>query len=257
MASGLTDATKTGLALVGGVSLLKTIKDLLPKKGAIPTTYSDAPVRWGGKEDYRVKIKVPDSYHTDFTSGYQYELAGRNGGIIFPYTPSISFDTSANYSNLAPMHSNYSYYSYKNSQIGAISISGRFSVANDKEAIIYLSAVHLLRALTKMRFGSDSDAGAPPPVCRLFAYGDYMLNNVPVAVSSFKQEFPTDVDYYRLSADENENPLIGVHQFGQNFVPVLSTLSLTLLPMYSRAEQATFGVDSFLNSNSLRKGGFL
>lgn len=248
MADGLTDATKIGIAAVAVGGILALVKGT-PGRGTDPNAVPDS-VAWSGETDFRVKIKVPDSYITEFTSGYNSELQ-RLGGIIFPYTPSISFDTSANYSNMAPMHSNYTYYSYRNSQVGAISISGRFSVENDVDAVIYLSTVHLLKSLTKMRFGTDSDAGAPPPVCRLFAYGDYMMNNVPVAVSSFKQDFPTDVDYYRLNSSGYRHP------FGQNFVPIMSSLSLTLLPMYSRYEQTGFGVDSFLTSNALRKGGFL
>jgi len=248
MAEGLTDATKIGIAAVAVGGILALVKGT-PGQGTDPNAVPES-VTWSGEKDFRVKIKVPDSYITEFTSSYNSELQ-RLGGIIFPYTPSISFDTSANYSNMAPMHSNYTYYSYRNSQVGAISISGRFSVENDVDAVIYLSTVHLLKSLTKMRFGTDSDAGAPPPVCRLFAYGDYMMNNVPVVVSSFKQDFPTEVDYYRLNSREY------IHPFGQNFVPIMSSLSLTLLPMYSRYEQTGFGVDSFLKSNALRKGGFL
>jgi len=250
MADGLTDATKTGLALTAGLAVYKAF--FAPKAGAVSDPNAkDASVTWAGAEDFRCRIKVPASYLTAYTSGAASDELATLGGIIFPYTPSISFDNSANYSNQSPMHSNYTYYSYRNSQVGAISVSGRFSVENDKDAMIYLSTVHLLKSLTRMKFGTDADAGAPPPVCRLFAYGEYMLNNIPVAISSFKQEFPTDVDYYRLDKDANLNP------FSQNFVPVISTLSITLLPMYSRAEQATFGVDSYLNSNALRRKGFL
>jgi hypothetical protein len=247
MADGLTDATKTGLALTAGLAVYKAF--FAPKAGAVPDPNAkDASVTWAGAEDFRCRIKVPESYITGYTSGYGGALTAL-GGIIFPYTPSISFDNSANYSNQSPMHSNYTYYSYRNSQVGAISVSGRFSVENNKDAMTYLATVHLLRSLTKMKFGIDADAGAPPPVCRLFAYGNYMLNNIPVVVSNFKQEFPTDVDYYKLDNS---------WQYGQNtFIPIMSTLSVTLLPMYSRAEQATFGVDSYLGSDDLRKKGFL
>jgi hypothetical protein len=250
MATGISDATKYGLLAVGVGALLKAF--VAPKDPG-PDPNARTSVSWAGEEDWRVRIKVPQSYLTNYTRGYDNELKNI-GGIIFPYTPSISFDTTANYGNISPTHSNYTFYSYRNSQIGAISISGRFSVENNRDALIYLSTVHLLRSLTKMKFGNDPDAGAPPPVCRLFAYGDYMLNNVPVAISSFKQDLPTDVDYYRISAI---TPGVGPTYQGQNFVPVLSTLSITLLPMYSRAEQAKFSVNSYINNNALRKGGFL
>jgi hypothetical protein len=247
MADGLTDATKTGLALTAGLAVYKAF--FAPAGGAVvDPNAKEASVTWAGAEDFRCRIKVPKSYLTSYTIGYGGDLDALDG-VIFPYTPSISFENSANYSNQAPMHSNYTYYSYRNSQVGAISVSGRFSVENNKDAMTYLATVHLLRSLTKMKFGTDTDAGAPPPVCRLFAYGNYMLNNIPVVVSNFKQEFPTDVDYYKLDNS---------WQYGQNtFIPIMSTLSVTLLPMYSRAEQATFGVDSYLGSDDLRKKGFL
>lgn len=244
----LDDTAKVGLAVTGALALYKLFA---PGKGAMTDANARPTVSWAGDEDFRVRITVPESYLTAYTSGGRSNQLSTLKGIIFPYTPSISLDHSANYTNQSPMHSNFTFYSYRNSQVGAISISGRFSVENDDDAQMYLSTVHLLKSLTKMRVNMDVDAGAPPPVCRLFAYGDYMLNNVPVVVSSFKQEFPTDVDYYRMDSNGFLNT------FGQNFVPVLSNLSLTLLPMYSRAEQARFGVDSYLNNPALRRGGFL
>ena len=245
--AGITDVTKIGIAAVGVGALLKAF---VPPKGAVPDPNARTSVSWSGEQDFRARIKVPEEYITDYTRGANYEL-GNIGGIIFPYTPSISFDISANYGNMSPAHSNFTFYSYRNSQVGAITVSGRFSVENDKDSMIYLSTVNLLRSLTRMKFGNDANAGAPPPVCRLFAYGDYMLNNVPVVISNFKQDFPSDVDYYRLDSSVEYN------SFGQNFIPVMSTLSVTLLPMYSRAEQATFGVDSYINNNSLHTKGFI
>jgi len=97
-----------------------------------------------------------------------------------------------------------------------------------------------------MRFGSDKNAGSPPPVCRLDAYGDYMINNVPVVVASFKVEMPNTVDYISVKTEPYKTSL----------VPTMATISMTLNPMYSRSEMARFSVDGWLNGN-LKNRGYL
>ena len=139
-------------------------------------------------------------------------------------------------------HSNYTQYFYKNSSVGTISLSAKFTVQNEYEAEMYFSVVHLLRALTKMRYGADENAGSPPPVCRLFAYGDAIMNNVPVAISSFKLNLPDSIDYFTTKS--------------QSSAPTLSTIELTLVPIYSRNEMQKFTVTDWL-SNNLRSKGYL
>ena len=145
------------------------------------------------------------------------------------------------------MHSNFALNFYQRSYVTNISISGKFTVQNDYDASVYLSTVHLLRALTKMLSSGEDNSGSPPPVCRLDAYGDFMLKNVPVAISSFKIELPDGVDYFTI----NEGP------FKQTSVPTISTISLTLIPMYSRAEMQKFTVSGWLSGASVRKSGIL
>lgn len=202
-------------------------------------------------EDLRVKIRVPPKYLTRFTKGLSNELIDL-GGIIFPYTPSISYELKADYASTSPTHSNFAINFYQKSSVGSISISGKFSVENANDAGAYLATVHLLRALTRMRSGGasggDTDSGAPPPVCRLDAYGDMMLNNVPVAISSFKVELPDGVDYYTLP----DHP-----EFGANSVPTMSTLSVTCVPMYSRDEMQKFSVTGYLEKTSFRNKGYI
>ena len=98
-----------------------------------------------------------------------------------------------------------------------------------------------------MRFGLDSDAGAPPPVCRLYANGEAMLHNVPVAITSYRIELPDSVDYFTISRDP---------RFGTTAVPVVSTIAITCVPMYSRAEMQKFSVADY-NDGSLRKQGYI
>jgi hypothetical protein len=202
--------------------------------------------------DLRVKIRVPTNYLTNSTSGINKELS-KLGGIIFPYTPSINYEHKAEYSTANPTHSNFSVYFYKNSSISAISITGKFTVQHDSDAGVYLATVHLLRALTKMRSGGitgDTDSGAPPPVCRLDAYGDAMLANVPVAITSFRLELADNVDYYNLGPE-------AAAIYGQASVPTMSTITLSCIPVYSRQEMQDYSVTDWLNNPQVRKYGLL
>lgn len=223
---------------------------------------AEASIKWNGsaQRDIRVRLCVPEMYTKGTLGGGPKPPSGPRpfesiggpsthpGGIIFPYTPTIGYNNQATYSSIAPTHSNFNNYFFKNSMTGAISISGKFTCQNEYEASLILANQHLLRTLTKMRWGDDIGAGTPPPVCRLFAYGNSMLNNVPVAVQSWKIDYPDNVDYIGVGD--------GITDYGNNFVPTLLTLSIELIPMYSRAEQLGYSVDGF-NSGALADQGFL
>lgn len=200
---------------------------------------------WAGAKDLRVLIRVPTDYLNGPASGPS-GILKEFGGILFPYTPLITYDTQASYSSVNPTHSNYTQYFYKSSQVSSIGITGKFTVQNEKEGAIWLGIVHLARALTKMRFGSDANAGAPPPVCRLEGYGDYMLRNVPVVISSFKFDLPDDVDY--IAVKDN--------MFKTTLVPTRATLNFNLNVLYSRNEIRNFSVDKWLTGN-LKGAGYL
>ena len=220
-----------------------------PKPVAATLNIKDAQGRLS-KDDLRVRIRVPDGYLQQSTVGLGNELATLNG-IVFPYTPQITYDVKADYGSVNPMHGNYTQYFYKNSSIGAVNITGKFTVQNEKDAGVYLATIHLLKALTKMRFGSDHDAGAPPPVCRLSAYG-FPINNVPIVIASFRIDMPETVDYFTLGKTE---PNI---EYYQASVPVSSSIALTCYPMYSRQELQDFSVTDWLdNMPSFRDKGYL
>lgn len=204
------------------------------------------------QRERRVIIKVPPKYLVNDTRGFNNEL-GELGGIIFPYTPSISYGVKADWSEIKPLHSNFNIPFYQRSSVGEISITGKFTVENQKDAYIYLSTIHLLKALTKMRFGGatggDADSGAPPPICRLSAFGPEMLNNVPIAITNVRVELPNDVDYFSVFNKNSE--------IGESSVPTVSTLAITCLPVYSRAEMQKFSVDRYLRKAYPSQTGYL
>lgn len=235
-------------------ALTKKLDSVVGKiKGAMPAIPTPATVNFTNaagdklKKDHRVKIRVPEEYSTWGLNGKLSNI----GGIIFPYTPVISVTHKADYTSQTPLHSNFAINFYKSSSVSPITISGKFTVQNDSDADVFIATTHILRSLTKMRFGNDADSGAPPPVCRLDAYGTFMLENVPVVISEFKVELPDNVDYYTTSSDS---------VFGKNdqtTVPTICTISLTCIPMYSRSEMQQFSVNAWINDSSLRKAGYL
>lgn len=224
--------------------------------GGIPKTSADPVINFKNSQgqqignDMRVRILVPNFYIRNLTKGPNSELLNIKG-IIFPYTPQIQYEHKADYSAVNPIHSNFTINFYKNSSIGPISISGKFSVQNANDADVYLATIHLLRSLTKMRSGMEQDSGAPPPVCRLYAWGDFMLNNVPVVISTFRVELPDGVDYYQLGNTKNSSI------YGKTAVPTISTIAVTCIPMYSKAEMQKFTVNNWLGTGSSRKSGYL
>ena len=217
------------------------------EKAPPPPTSITVVTRQGSKmgKDLRVKLRVPPKY---LEPGSLTAPLISLGGIIFPYTPTISYEAKADYGASNPMHSNFPINFYQRSSTSLITISGKFSVQNTRDARIYLATMHLLRSLIRMRSGGanngDSDSGAPPPVCRLDGYGAMMLENVPVAVTSYRAEFPDSVDYFTIALND----------FEKASVPTLSTIAITCLPMYSREEMQKFSVTGYLNGAFKGKG---
>lgn len=261
MATNLTQSLDAAKASIIGNYVSQYGKREVPgvSPGAMPATIPEPEINTTditGKKlgnDLRVRIKVPQSYLTSATSGLSNELSASNlQGIIFPYTPNISFEYNATYATANPTHSNFNINFYQKSNVGSISITGKFSVENIKDAAVYIATNRLLKALTKMKSGSytgDADSGSPPPVCRLFAYGEWMLNNVPVAIQNFRVELPDGVDYFTM-------PKSGV--YSMTSVPTLSTIAITCLPMYSRDEMLKFNVNQYIAGDSnFNKKGYL
>jgi len=193
----------------------------------------------------RVYLTLPRKY---WAAGTKLQMLGDEklgwGGIYFPVTPSIKQDAKANWVPTALQHNNYQVYSFANGDVGTISVSGQFPVQSQQEAYYYIATLNALRVITKMQTGNDSVPGAPPPVCRFNAYGTDMYENVPVVVGSYTVDLPADVDY-----------ITGFNFEGiENKVPTMSTISVNLIPVYSRAEMSRYGVDAFLSSQLPRRG---
>lgn len=179
--------------------------------------------------DNRVRIILPIGFPL---MGQRLSPPGAVTRIFFPYTPSITFDHKATYAAQTVMHSNFTQYFYQNSSVSPITISGKYTIEKQSDAEELLDTIHAFRTLTKMITGKGIDAGSPPPVCLLKAYGPYMLDNVPIVISSFKHELPENVDYYTIKGDNTVAK--------DNTLPIVSTITIICNPVYSRTEMKAF-----------------
>jgi hypothetical protein len=180
-------------------ALISSLRSLnLPKGGEAGAKLANAAAAFGGDDannDWRVRLSVPPA----FSSSPVLAPLRSAGGLVFPYTPSITISGSALYDEQSMTHQNYQFVYYQNSKAEQIQVVAPFNVEDETQALYWLAAIHMLRSATKMFTGDDPQAGNPPPLLRLNGYGDYVFKNVPVVVKSFSVDLPQDVDYINTS----------------------------------------------------------
>jgi len=238
----LVENLKDATGLTGAIDRLQGLTS--EKQGPPPVKKQVFSLTGRIEEDPRIKIKIPGSY----LKGPAGRLS-EDGGVVFPYTPQIVVQTRANYNALSPTHSNYAFYAYQNSQMDAISIVGTFTAQNIDDARYMLGAIHALRAVTKMNFGSGDNIGAPPPVCQLSGYGTYQFNNLPVVISSFFYTLNEDVDYIASDSNGNDDDITAM--------PSRAEFTIECLPAFSRRDQAAFNINEFIQGNLTKDKGMV
>lgn len=219
---------------------------------ATATIINDNSITSGGIDpqtnDWRVSLSVPDVIKNSplFTP-----FNDTNNKMVFPFNPTILFGNSANYSQIAPIHSNYPYYAYENSQVDAITIAGEYFSQNEQDALYWIAVLHFLRTMTKMFYGGGANSGSPPLLTRLNGYGKHVMNNIPCVVQTFSVDLPSDVDYIQVNAPDGT----------PNYVPTRAQVNVTLQPQYSRLTQSRFDLVKFANgefvSNDANNTGFI
>lgn len=152
---------------------------------------------FGNANDWRVRLSIPKSINFQ-TSPILSPLISA-GGLVFPYTPTIQIDQSAKYSTVSPIHSNYAFHAFQNSDPGTISITAPMNVEDETQAKYWVACLHYLRSMTKMFSGNDLKAGNPPPIVYLNGYGEHVFKNIPVVVTKFTTQLPNDCDYIPCS----------------------------------------------------------
>lgn len=213
--------------------------------GANPLDLSFKDGNWGSNNelDWRVRFSVPGN----MAGSPLLKPLSETNGLVYPYTPTVMIQSQASYNAIQPIHTNYSFFAYQNTNVASMSFMGEFYVENALEGEYWVAAIHYLRSVTKMAYGRTSNKGSPPPVVRLNGYGDYVFKNVPVIITEFTVELARDVDYIQVGLGANGS-----------WVPTKSTISITAQPIYSRRQVSKFSLDAFARGDYVAGGkGFI
>ena len=169
----------------------------LPAAGEAIGDLTSAFAAFGGGDapdnDWRVRLSLPT--WSSFRNSPVLTPLKDAGGLIFPYTPSITVASNASYSNIDTVHTNYQFRAFRNSDPGTITITAPMNVEDQTQGLYWIAAIHYLRSLTKMFTGQDPKAGTPPVIVKLNGYGNYVFKNVPVIVTAFNTTLNNDCDY--------------------------------------------------------------
>lgn len=193
-ATRMASAISAGYSSGGIVSAIRSVN--LPAAGEAVGDIMGAISMFGGDDagnDWRVRLTIPN--WVSFKNSAVLKPLKDAGGLVFPYTPSITISGGAKYEAIGTVHSNYSFNAYKNSDPGSIGIEADFNVEDSTQALYWIAAVHYLRSVTKMFSGYDPKAGNPPPIVKLNGYGPYVFKNVPVVVKDMSITLDKSCDY--------------------------------------------------------------
>jgi len=188
-------------------------------------------------------------------------------GVLFPYTPTITSGSTAEYEGMPFIQSNYTFNSYIRSYPKTISITAEFTAQSNDEALYLLAVIHFFRSVTKTYFGQTpyEKAGTPPPVLQFNYLGEYQFNNVPVIVKDFGYTYPNNIDYVPVDTSGvgikySENfkvKLTPSNSKGISWVPAHMSVSVELDTQYTPIKlRDEFNLDEF-RAGKLIGDGFI
>jgi hypothetical protein len=223
--SGAAGMLNNILSLKRGINIPKGAQAFMPQGQAIQ-------LKAGSKDDWRVRINC----EWNIFNSPLFAVLQQTGGVVWPYMPNITVSTKAEYNTIPITHANYSQYSYKNSVVDDISISGEFSCETKADAAYWIAATTFFKTATKMFFGQGDLAGNPPIICNLTGYGSHVFDKVPVIIKSFSVDFKDDVNYIQCDPFNNQK---------YTWVPILSTITVVVAPVYSRQGLRKFSLQDY------------
>lgn len=172
-------------------------------------------------------------------------------GMMFPYTPSISYSEDVEYASQNMSQTNTDYMSYTKTPSVKLTVAGKFTVQSNVEGMYALACIHFLRTSSKMYFGEKAAkqkrAGLPPPILLFNGYGSYMYNNLKVILTS-----------HSFNYDEGMDTVLITTAGGTARLPALFSITCSLTVQQTPSKmRKEFDLDAFRTGELMKKGGWL
>ena len=173
------------------------------------------------------------------------------GGMIWPYTPTITYAQDVTYESMGSVHTNQEMMAYTRTPATKLTVAGTFTSQTQLEATYNLACIHFLRLATKMSFGSSvsPQPGTPPPVLFFDAHGGGMFRSLPVVITNFSVTLPNEPDYVTVpnaiaQTGKTANPKT-------TRVPALFEITVSLTVQHTPRALRQWSIDKF------RAGGYI
>ena len=155
------------------------------------------------KTDKRARLTLKGTSNTAPLQGPATALKQAEGvlrGLVFPLSPTITFQRSANYGNYDLPHTNYQPKYYAGTSSPSVQVTGLFTNNTEEEALYTAGVIHFLRMCSLMHFGeNDPHRGTPPPICLFSAYGVNMFHSWPCVVANVSYTLDSDMEYVQAT----------------------------------------------------------
>jgi hypothetical protein len=223
-----------------------------PNFTAYSNTSNDIRVRLCAQVGQESRVYGDDT--PDNLMSIMHPKAHGTNGLLFPYTPTISVTQAVDYKEAGPLvHTNADIQAYSRTPSVTFSVTGKFTIQNQREGRYALAVLHFLRTVSKMYFGEQDKAnglaGLPPPVLVFNAYGNYMFNNLPVILKSHSYTLNDTVDMVDVQTAG-----------GIARIPALFEISMDLAVQQSPSKlRKEFSLDAFRTGDLMRnnKSGWI
>lgn len=201
----------------------------------------------GNQLDMRVSLRAmpgrADAVYGEQSDENILSILHKTGGLIFPYTPVISVEQSVDYKSLDLVHTNNDIYTYTRTPSISLSVTGKFTIQNQREGLYALAVLHFLRTVSKMHFGeNDVNAGLPPPILLFRGYGKYMFNDLKVVLKSHSYTLEDTVDYVDVFSPDGTKVRL----------PSLFSVSMSLGYQQTPSKMKSFDLNEFRTGALMR-----
>jgi hypothetical protein len=183
------------------------------------------------------------------------DILNNTGGVLFPYTPTIAFGQTVQYMDLQLVHSDTDYPAYTRTPTCTLTVTGKFTVQNQREGQYALAVIHFLRTVSKSYFGEadakTGKAGLPPPVLVFSAYGTYVFNRLRCVLKSHSWSFDENMDTIAINV-----AAIGTSPATQVRLPAMFSITTELQVVQTPQRMRTaFSFDAFASGQLMGGDG--